>query len=53
MEDGRKRQQKEPQDPNDTLPDWAENWADVSAVRELMLLLVAYNHFNYKFENNT
>lgn len=53
IEDGRKRQQKEPQGPDDTLPDWAENWVDVGAVRELMLLLVAYDHFRCKFDNIT
>jgi hypothetical protein len=53
VEDGRKRQQSEPQDPNDIEPDWAENPADVGAVRELMLLMVAYDHFNSKFENQT
>ena len=53
VEDGRKRQQNEPQDPNDTEPDWAENPADVGVVRELMLLLVAYDHFNSKFSNYT
>jgi len=53
VEDGRKRQYNEPQDPNDTEPDWAENPTDVSAVRELMLLLVAYDHFNSKFANVT
>jgi hypothetical protein len=53
VEDGRKRQQSEPQDPNDNEPDWAENPADVGAVRELMLLIVAYDHFNSKFENQT
>jgi hypothetical protein len=53
IEDGRKRQKSEPQDPNDIEPDWAENPADVGAVRELMLLMVAYDHFNSKFENQT
>jgi hypothetical protein len=53
IEDGRKRQRNEPQDPNDTEPDWAENWADVGAVRQLMLLLVAYDHFNSKFQNGS
>ena len=53
IEDGRKRQRNEPQDPNDTKPDWAENWVDVGAVRELMLLLVAYDHFNSKFQNGS
>ena len=40
-----------PQDLKDTEPDWGENPADVGAVRELMLLMVAYDHFNSKFEN--
>ena len=53
VEDGRKRQQNMPQDPKDTEPDWVENPADVGAVRELMLLMVAYDHFNSKFENYT
>ncbi|KAF8851656.1 hypothetical protein BDZ45DRAFT_808142 [Acephala macrosclerotiorum] len=51
IEDGRKRQQNEPQDPNYTVPEWAENPTDVGAVRELMLLLVAYDHFSSKFQN--
>ena len=51
IEDGRKRQLKEPQDPNDTKPDWAENLGDIGAVRELMFLLVAYDHFSSKFSN--
>ena len=48
VEDGRRRQ-----DPNDIKPDWAENPADIGAVRELMLLMVAYDHFNSKFKNKT
>jgi hypothetical protein len=51
VEDGRMREQNEPQDPNDTEPDWAENRADIGAVRELMLLLVAYDHFDDCFQN--
>lgn len=46
IEDGRMREQNEPRDPNDTEPDWAENRADIGAVRELMLLLVAYDHLD-------
>ena len=53
VEDGRQRQQNEPQGPNNTEPGWAENPADVGAVRELMLLLVAYDHFSCKFSNLT
>ena len=30
-----------------------ENPADIGVVRELMLLMVAYDHFNSKFENYT
>ena len=42
IKDGRMREQNEPRDPNDTEPAWAENRVDIGAVRELMLLLVAY-----------
>jgi len=45
------REQNKPQDPNDTEPDWAENRVDIGAVRELMLLLVAYDHFNDCFQH--
>lgn len=51
IENGRKRQQNEPQDTNDTEPDWAEKPTDVGAVRELMLLLVAYSQFSPRFLN--
>jgi hypothetical protein len=51
IQDGRIRERNEPQDPNDAKPEWAENRADVGAVRELMLLLVAYDHFNHCFQN--
>jgi hypothetical protein len=51
IEDGRMREQNKPQDPNDTEPDWAENRVDIGAVRELMLLLVAYDHFNDCFQH--
>ena len=50
IEDGRMREQSEPQGPNDTHPDWAENRVDIGAVKELMLLLVAYDHFNDSFQ---
>jgi hypothetical protein len=53
VEDGRQRQQNEPQGPNDTEPDWAENPADFGAVRELLPLLVAYDHFSSKISNPT
>jgi hypothetical protein len=45
------REQNEPPDPNDTEPDWAENRVDTGAVRELMLLLVAYDQFNDSFQH--
>jgi hypothetical protein len=51
IEDGRMREQNKPRDLNDTKPDWAENRVDVGAVRELMLLLVAYDHFNDCFQH--
>ena len=51
VDDGRERQRKE--DPNRTVPDWALKPEDVGAVRELMLLLVAYDHFHSKFSNLT
>jgi len=53
IEDGRQRKQKEPQDPNETTLDWAENRTDIGAVRELMLLLVAYEHFNHCFQSSS
>lgn len=53
VQSGRKRQQTAPQDSDKEQPDWAENAADIGAVRELMLLLVAYEHFSLKFENYT
>ncbi|KAL5313956.1 hypothetical protein ACEPPN_018380 [Leptodophora sp. 'Broadleaf-Isolate-01'] len=53
VDDGRKRQQNQPQNPDHVDPDWAENPTDVGAVRELMLLLVAYDHFHSKFSNVT
>ncbi|KAH8744472.1 hypothetical protein F5882DRAFT_525926 [Hyaloscypha sp. PMI_1271] len=48
IEDGKSREQNEPQNPDD-MPDWAQNQAHIGAVKELMLLLVAYDHFNSKF----
>ncbi|KAH7407429.1 hypothetical protein BKA64DRAFT_743064 [Cadophora sp. MPI-SDFR-AT-0126] len=53
VNDGRKRQQNKPKESGDIEQDWAENPADVGAVRELMLLLVAYDHFHSKFSNFT
>jgi hypothetical protein len=50
VEDGRKREQNEPYDGNEIKPSWARNKADVGAVRELMLLLVAYDHLSHYFE---
>jgi hypothetical protein len=49
--DGRAREETDPQSPEDVKPEWAENRVDIGAVRELMLLLVAYGHFNIQFEN--
>ena len=49
IKDGRVREQNEPRDPND--PDWAQNRVDIGAVRELMLILVAYDHFNDCFQD--
>lgn len=51
IEDGRRRELDTPRDSNNAKPDWAENWEDVGAVRELMLLMVAYDHFNHNFED--
>ncbi|KAH8752159.1 hypothetical protein F5882DRAFT_267742, partial [Hyaloscypha sp. PMI_1271] len=51
IDDGRKREQEKPRQSGGMEPEWAENTADVGAVRELMLLLVAYDHFNNKFQN--
>ncbi|KAH8807244.1 hypothetical protein F5884DRAFT_880059 [Xylogone sp. PMI_703] len=51
VEDGRRREQNEPQALSNTEPAWAENRVDIGAVREVMLLLVAYDHFNDSFEN--
>ena len=51
VEDGRKRQRDEPRNSAGAEPDWAEDSEDVGAVRELMLLMVAYDHFNGKIEN--
>jgi hypothetical protein len=51
IDDGRKREQEKPQQSGGMEPEWAENTADVGAVRELMLLLVAYDHFNNKFQH--
>ncbi|KAG4440015.1 hypothetical protein IFR05_004529 [Cadophora sp. M221] len=53
VNDGRKRQQNQPQDPEHGDPYWVQNPADVGAVRELMLLSVAYDHFHSKFSNIT
>ncbi|KFY33270.1 hypothetical protein V494_07754 [Pseudogymnoascus sp. VKM F-4513 (FW-928)] len=50
--DGRAREETDPQSPEDIEPEWAENRTDIGAVRELMLLLVAYSHFNVQFENS-
>lgn len=50
--DGRAREEADPQSPEDVEPEWAESRADIGAVRELMLLLVAYDHFNVQFEND-
>lgn len=52
VEDGKKRQLSQSADRQGPMPDWAEAPSDVGAVRELMLLLVAYDHFNGKFSNN-
>jgi hypothetical protein len=51
VEDGRNRQHEQSQNPAGIKPDWAESSDDVGAVRELMLLMVAYDHFNSKLEN--
>ncbi|RFU28164.1 hypothetical protein B7463_g8177, partial [Scytalidium lignicola] len=51
IEDGRIREQNELQDLNNTKLDWAENRVDIGAVKELMLLMVAYDYFNDSFEN--
>lgn len=51
MNDGRKRQHH--QGPGGHTPEWAENPEDVGAVRELMLLLTAYDHFQSKFSDVT
>ncbi|KAH8662506.1 hypothetical protein BX600DRAFT_499009 [Xylariales sp. PMI_506] len=52
IQDGRERQQIRPHHPNQTEPSWAQNPADIGAVRELMLLLVAYDHLNSHFIKN-
>jgi hypothetical protein len=51
--DGRKRQRILQSSSISIEPDWAENSEDIGAVRELMLLMVAYDHFQSKFENET
>ncbi|KAK0125478.1 hypothetical protein ONS95_000514 [Cadophora gregata] len=51
VEDGRKRQRQKPPHPNNPEPDGAEHPEDVGAVRELMLLLVAYDHFDSMLSN--
>lgn len=50
VEDGRGRQQNMPI-PDQTNPEWADTKEDVGAVRELMLLLVAYDVSISKFAN--
>lgn len=51
IEDGRKRQLED--DFEHSQPDWAEARADVGAVRELMLLMVAYDYFCNNFVNTS
>ncbi|KAL2072839.1 hypothetical protein VTL71DRAFT_12182 [Oculimacula yallundae] len=53
VENGREKQRNDPRFLGDSEPEWAEDPADVGAVRELMLLLVAFDHFNCKFCNDT
>ena len=50
IEDGISGEQDEPQNPNG-MPDWAQNQAQIDALKELMLLLVAYDHLHSKFLN--
>jgi hypothetical protein len=51
VEDGRMRERDKSQDWTPSQPEWAENSADVGAVRELMLLLVAYDQSNTLFSH--
>lgn len=52
VEDGRRTWQNTSDDMNEALPDWAEKRSDTGAVQELMLSLVAYEHFNHCFQSN-
>jgi hypothetical protein len=53
IDDGRKRQQKNSQQSAGIEPDWVEKTADVGALRELMLLLTAYDQFNNNWNTST